>query len=149
MYIQRFPPRNVGLKNYPWIAQGIGSITIVPKDIVDFGGTKVDVGKDSGTGKWTWLTNHSVYINRNYSLTDASFRNEFLSLLPKEYRELKKFVTSPYCIVELTTYSGNPVEFRPESIRTAGINIDQYAHVAPPNPSLFSPFVTITQSPNL
>lgn len=139
----------LGLKNYPWIAQGIGSITIVPKDIVDFGGTKVDVGKDSGTGKWTWLTNHSVYINRNYSLTDASFRNEFLSLLPKEYRELKKFVTSPYCIVELTTYSGNPVEFRPESIRTAGINIDQYAHVAPPNPSLFltiRDYNTITES---
>lgn len=139
----------LGLKNYPWIAQGIGSITIVPKDIVDFGGTKVDVGKDTGTGKWTWLTNHSVYINRNYSLTDASFRNEFLSLLPKEYRELKKFVTSPYCIVELTTYSGNPVEFRPESIRTAGININQYAHVAPPNPSLFltiRDYNTITES---
>nr|DAS41641.1 MAG TPA: Major tail protein [Caudoviricetes sp.] len=139
----------LGLKNYPWIAQGIGSITIVPKDIVDFGGTKVDVGKDSGTGKWTWLTNHSVYINRNYSLTDASFRNEFLSLLPKEYQELKKFVTSPYCIVELTTYSGNPVEFRPESIRTAGININQYAHVAPPNPSLFltiRDYNTITES---
>lgn len=139
----------LGLKNYPWIAQGIGSITIVPKDIVDFGGTKVDVGKDGGTGKWTWLTNHSVYINRNYSLTDASFRNEFLSLLPKEYQELKKFVTSPYCIVELTTYSGNPVEFRPESIRTAGININQYAHVAPPNPSLFltiRDYNTITES---
>lgn len=139
----------LGLKNYPWIAQGIGSITIVPKDIVDLGGTKVDVGKDSGTGKWTWLTNHSVYINRNYSLTDASFRNEFLSLLPKEYQELKKFVTSPYCIVELTTYSGNPVEFRPESIRTAGININQYAHVAPPNPSLFltiRDYNTITES---
>lgn len=139
----------LGLKNYPWIAQGIGSITIVPKDIVDFGGTKVDVGKDSGTGKWTWLTNHSVYINRNYSLTDASFRNEFLSLLPREYQELKKFVTSPYCIVELTTYSGNPVEFRPESIRTAGININQYAHVAPPNPSLFltiRDYNTITES---
>lgn len=139
----------LGLKNYPWIAQGIGSITIVPKDIVDFGGTKVDVGKDTGTGKWTWLTNHSVYINRNYSLTDASFRNEFLSLLPKEYQELKKFVTSPYCIVELTTYSGNPVEFRPESIRTAGININQYAHVAPPNPSLFltiRDYNTITES---
>ncbi len=139
----------LGLKNYPWIAQGIGSITIVPKDIVDFGGTKVDVGKDSGTGKWTWLSNHSVYINRNYSLTDASFRNEFLSLLPKEYQELKKFVTSPYCIVELTTYSGNPVEFRPESIRTAGININQYAHVAPPNPSLFltiRDYNTITES---
>lgn len=139
----------LGLKNYPWIAQGIGSITIVPKDIVDFGGTKVDVGKDTGTGKWTWLTNHSVYINRNYSLTDASFRSEFLSLLPKEYQELKKFVTSPYCIVELTTYSGNPVEFRPESIRTAGININQYAHVAPPNPSLFltiRDYNTITES---
>lgn len=139
----------LGLKNYPWIAQGIGSITIVPKDIVDFGGTKVDVGKDTGTGKWTWLSNHSVYINRNYSLTDASFRNEFLSLLPKEYQELKKFVTSPYCIVELTTYSGNPVEFRPESIRTAGININQYAHVAPPNPSLFltiRDYNTITES---
>lgn len=139
-----------GLRYYPWVAQGIGSITIVPKDVVDLNaGDKVKVGEKTGQGTWTWLSDNSVYINRNYSLTDASFRNEFLSLLPKEYRELKKFVTSPYCIVELTTYSGNPVEFRPESIRTAGININQYAHVVPPNPSLFftiRDYNTITES---
>lgn len=139
-----------GLRYFPWIAQGIGSIIIAPKDIVDLNaGDKIKVGKDTGQGTWTWLSDDSVYINRNYSLTDASFRNEFLSLLPKEYRELKKFVTSPYCIVELTTYSGNPVEFRPESIRTAGINITQYAHVAPPNPSLLftiRDYNTITES---
>ena len=139
-----------GLRYYPWVAQGIGSITIVPKDVVDLNaGDKVKVGEKTGQGTWTWLSDNSVYINRNYSLTDASFRNEFLSLLPKEYQELKKFVTSPYCIVELTTYSGNPVEFRPESIRTAGININQYAHVVPPNPSLFftiRDYNTITES---
>lgn len=139
-----------GLRYYPWVAQGIGSITIVPKDVVDLNaGDKVKVGEKTGQGTWTWLSDNSVYINRNYSLTDASFRNEFLSLLPKEYRELKKFVTSPYCIVELTTYSGNPVEFRPESIRTAGININQYAHVVPPNPSLLftiRDYNTITES---
>lgn len=139
-----------GLRFVPWVVQGIGSITIAPKDIVDLNsGDKIKVGQGLEQGNWTHLDEHSVYINRNYSLTDASFRNEFLSLIPKEYRELKKFVTSPYCIVELTTYSGNPVEFRPESIRTAGININQYAHVAPPNPSLFltiRDYNTITES---
>lgn len=127
-----------GLRFAPWVAQGIGSITIMPKDTIDLNaGRKIKVGDGLEQGKWTEINDHSVYINRDYSLNDANFRNEFLSLLPKEYRELKKFVTSPYCIVELTTYSGNPVEFRPESIRTAGINIQQYSHVAPPNPSLF------------
>lgn len=139
-----------GLRFVPWVAQGIGSITIVPKDVVDLNaGNKVNVGQGAETGKWTYLSENSVYINRDYSLNDANFRNELLSLLPAEYRQLKKFVTSPYCIVELTTYAGNPVEFRPESIRTAGINIQQYVHIAPPNPSLFftiKDYNTITES---
>jgi hypothetical protein len=139
-----------GLQSYPWIVQGIGSITLVPKDVVDFGRTeKVAVGHGDAVANWSVIKDHHVYINRDYSLNDANFRDELLSLLPAEYRQLKKFITSPYCIVELTTYAGNPVEFRPESIRTAGIRIQQYAHIAPPNPSLFftiKDYNTITES---
>lgn len=139
-----------GLQSFPWIVQGIGSITLVPKDVIDFGrAEKVAVGHGDAVANWSIIKDHHVYINRDYSLNDANFRDELLSLLPAEYRQLKKFVTSPYCIVELTTYAGNPVEFRPESIRTAGINIQQYVHIAPPNPSLFftiKDYNTITES---
>ena len=139
-----------GLQSFPWIVQGIGSITLVPKDVIDFGrAEKVAVGHGDAVANWSVIKDHHVYINRDYSLNDANFRNELLSLLPAEYRQLKKFVTAPYCIVELTTYAGNPVEFRPESIRTAGINIRQYVHIAPPSPSLFftiKDYNTITES---
>ena len=135
---EEFRKGMTGLRYFPWVAQGIGSITIVPKDIVDLNaGDKIKVGKDTGQGTWTWLSNDSIYINRDYSLNDASFRDELLSFIPVEYRQLKKFLTAPYTIIELTSYTGNPVEFRPESIRTSGLRIQQYAHVAPPNPSLF------------
>ena len=139
-----------GLQSFPWIVQGIGSITLVPKDVIDFGrAEKVAVGHGDAVANWSVIKDHHVYINRDYSLNDANFRDELLSLLPAEYRQLKKFATAPYCIVELTTYAGNPVEFRPESIRTAGINIQQYVHIAPPSPSLFftiKDYNTITES---
>lgn len=139
----------IGLSKFPWIAQGIGSITIVPSDCVNGDGIKINVGDGSNTGKWDWVSVNDVYINRDYSLNDASFRDELLSLIPAEYRQFKKFLTAPYSIIELTSYAGNPVEFRPESIRTVGLQIRQYAHLVPPNPSLLftiKDYNTITES---
>lgn len=133
-----FKEAMTGLSQFPWITQGIGSITIVPRDVIDLrAGSAVDVGSDGNKGTWYIMNNSSVYITRDYSLNDANFRDELLSYLPEEYRQFRKFATAPYCILELTTYSGNPVEFRPESVKTEGLKIRQYSHIAPPNPSMF------------
>lgn len=126
------------LANYPWITQGIGSITIVPKNTIntnDLAGQST-IGDGGVKAVWGELGADSVNINTSYPVTQSSFREELIKLIPSEYRELKKFLTSPYLIVEMTSYTGNPLEFRPESIGSQGLEVQQYAHVVPPNPSL-------------
>ena len=126
------------LANYPWITQGIGSITIVPKNTIntsDLAGQST-IGDGGVKATWGELGTDSVNVNVSYPVTQSSFRDELLKLIPSEYRELKKFLTSPYLIVEMTSYTGNPLEFRPESIGSQGLEVQQYAHVVPPNPSL-------------
>lgn len=126
------------LASYPWITQGIGSITIVPKNTIninDLAGQST-IGDGGVKVVWGELGADSVNINTSYPVTQSSFRDELLKLIPSEYRELKKFLTSPYLIIEMTSYTGNPLEFRPESIGSQGLEVQQYAHVVPPNPSL-------------
>ena len=134
----QFKTGMTGLSSFPWVAQGIGSITFVPKNVINGKvGNKVKVGSGSNVADWVHIQRGEVNITLNLPLTQSSFRDEMLSLLPVAYRELRKFCTSPYMILELTTYTGNPIEFRPESVMTKGIGLQQYSHVAPPNPSLF------------
>lgn len=126
------------LANYPWIAQGIGSITIVPKNTINTNNLagQSTIGDGGVKAVWGELGADSVNINTSYPVTQTSFRDELLKLIPSEYRELKKFLTSPYLVVEMTSYTGNPLEFRPESIGSQDLEVQQYAHIVPPNPSL-------------
>ena len=134
----QFKQGMLGLSKFPWVAQGIGSITLIPKEVVDLNaGSPVPVGDGGNVGTWSIMNKSSIYITKDYSLNDANFRDELLQYVPEEYRQFKKFATAPYCILELTTYSGNPVEFRPESVKTPGLKIRQYSHIAPPNPAVF------------
>lgn len=134
----QFKTGMTGLSSFPWVVQGIGSITLVPKNVINGNvGNKINVGSGSNVAQWLHLQRGEVNIMLDLPLTQASFRDEMLSLLPVAYRELRKFCTSPYMILELTTYTGNPIEFRPESVMTKGIGLRQYSHVVPPNPSLF------------
>jgi hypothetical protein len=134
----QFKQGMLGLSKFPWVAQGIGSITLIPKEVVDLNaGSPVPVGDGGNVGTWSIMNKSSIYITKDYSLNDANFRDELLQYVPEEYRQFKKFATAPCCILELTTYSGNPVEFRPESVKTPGLKIRQYSHIAPPNPAVF------------
>ena len=135
---EEFKKGMTGLSQFPWVAQGIGSITFVPKNTIS-GSLKnrIEVGSGSNVATWFQLSRGEVNLRLDLPLTQSSFRDEMLSLVPVAYRELRKFCTSPYMLLELTTYTGNPIEFRPESVMTKGIGLQQYAHVVPPNPSLF------------
>lgn len=125
------------LTGYPWISQGIGSITLIPRGIIKK--TTNPVGFNGGA-IWRELTIDSVNTVKSYEIANLNFREELLSFIPEEYRQLKKFLTAPYCILELTSYTGNPVEGRPELLDSDTISVMQYAHVTPPNPSLFFAF---------
>lgn len=125
------------LSTYPWVTQGIGSIVVIPKDIVKRRGKAKTF---NGGGVWYNVSEGDVNVIKSYEICNLKFREELLSFIPEEYRQFKKFLTSPYCVLELTSYTGNPIEGRPELLDSDTISVIQYAHAAPPNPSLFFSF---------
>lgn len=123
------------LSNVPWINQGIASITLIPKNIINYG-TGDEIVKEWSGGKWYQLTKDSVKNRDMFWLTEENFRELIMKLVDPDFQELKKFITAPYTIFEFTTYAGNPLEVRPESIWSDKIGITMWAHVAPPNPQI-------------
>lgn len=122
------------LADYPWIAQGIGSITLIPKNTI---GKEYDKTVTLGNATWYHVSNPGVNNRAMFFLTEEDFRAKIMENLPDDFKELKKFTTSPYCVLELTTYTGNPLEVRPESIATGNIGITMWSHLAPPTPQIF------------
>ena len=45
-------------------------------------------------------------------------------------------MTYPYCVIELTTYTGTPIVLKPESLSGDGIDVAQYVHISPPSPRI-------------
>lgn len=57
------------------------------------------------------------------------------------YGNLKKFLTSPYMWVEMTSYTGTPLMLRPECWQDANMRIAEIPHLAPPSPRInFLPY---------
>ena len=134
--VKEFIHGMLSLSNMPWITQGLGSVTLMPKGIIKRNGNTVNFNGS------LWYSVDSDSVNRviEHQICNLDFREEMQSFIPEEYRHLKKFLTAPYCILELTTYTGNPIEARPELLDSADIRVIQYAHAAPPNPTLFYTF---------
>lgn len=123
----------LSLSAMPWITQGIGSVTLIPKGTVKRSGSV----KSLNGAMWYEVGLNDVNTVIEHQICNLDFREEMQSFIPEEYRHLKKFLTAPYCVLELTTYSGNPVEARPELVDSRDIRVIQYTHVSPPNPTLF------------
>lgn len=108
----------------PWVTQGIISITVIPNGF-ELQGTPVDLSGISAT-KMT-----SGDIGHRYSVLENNWRDN-ISL--GRYANLKKFLTFPYTVVEVTTYNGTPIVLKPESWQTPHIELHSLGHFAPPNP---------------
>lgn len=130
----QFDKMTTELKNYPWIAQGIISITACPPipgkrtDVAMFGNPAI-VGAQMEGNRIPHMQ-HEVYTN---------FRDGFR--IHPRYVFLKKFLTYPYTLVEMTTYSGNPIILKPECINYPHVSAIKMMHVGPPSPRIsFYPF---------
>lgn len=123
----------LSLSAMPWITQGIGSVTLIPKGTVKRTGSP----KSLNGALWYEVRQGDVNTTLEHQICNLDFREEMRSFIPEEFRHLKKFLTAPYCVLELTTYSGNPIEARPELLDSWDIRVIQYTHVSPPNPTLF------------
>lgn len=119
------------LSSYPWISQGIGSVYLVPKGL--FGDESV---RTVSLGSAIWRTPKAINNRKTFYMTHENFREVCMRLLSPDFSELKKFMTSPYSILEFTTYTGNPLEVAPEAIDSEKIGATMWAHIAPPNPQI-------------
>lgn len=61
--------------------------------------------------------------------------------LPTRYAHLKKFLTYPYCVLEMTAYTGTPLVLKPECWNDNDGRVVILPFFAPPNPRLmFYPY---------
>lgn len=106
------------MRSYPWIAQGIISITAVPK-VTRYYPSFAYPNANSTSGrsmiKGVPASYHnpiSYYLERG---DEEKFRDVLRQNLPDRYKKLDKLLTYPYSVVELTTSTGTPLELRPEN----------------------------------
>lgn len=104
----------------PWIAQGIMSINAIPGGLI-----KADVIKeqpysftDTGNVKVAGKVSQIEMLTPNVRdvIVEYDIRGKLNEYMGARYKNLKKFLTAPYSMVEVTTYTGAPLMLRPECI---------------------------------
>jgi hypothetical protein len=117
----------------PWITQSIISITLIPNM------TRYDSEYDYGDNLST-VPGVKFYAagrngpNKKVTKNLTAWReNDFIgNILGPAYAKLKKFLTYPYMIVELTTFSGSPLVIKPEAWQDADATVTEFAAFMPP-----------------
>ena len=114
----------------PWITQGIISIMAIPH-----------------AGEYQIPTEPVVVINgvNIFKVADGSLTNRATQLkydwrdtlpLPERYSNLDKFKVYPYCVLEMTSYTGTPLMLKPESWSDPHATVVEVPHFAQPGPRL-------------
>ena len=121
----------------PWVTQGIVSITAVP-DIYD------DLAGEPGNQVITAFGANLLYVGAgaaNSYIQKVSDDWRAKIPLPSRYSHLKKFKVYPYAVLEMTSYTGNPVVLKPECLAMDDLYVGVGMHLAPPNSRIaFYPF---------
>lgn len=117
----------------PWVTAGIVSVTLLPdwRRYDAFGG-----GGWTGSAKDPVTKARSGYIApkvRRDLFKNWRTSTEILNYLPARYRHLKKFLTSPYCMMELTYNAGSAVVLKPEVWNSRDASIVELISIIPPN----------------
>jgi hypothetical protein len=124
--ISSFETWLTSMSGSPWVTQGIISITIIPP-ISRYG----IIGWADGNAP-TPVPSY-VWLPRSYAmLTDWRANTDILNYIPERYQGLKKLFTSPYMMIELTTFTGTPVLLKPESWNNPDAMLIE--HISPTQP---------------
>lgn len=125
-------------KDKPWITQCIVSVTLIPRVkryIPGFVYSDTDVEGNPGMSfapafAFPTLT-HKLAVN---------WREAFKANIPLRYRHLEKFLTYPYCVIEMTTWNATPMILKPEMWADADATITESVSIVPPAQRIaFSP----------
>lgn len=116
------------MRDYPWITQGIISITTVPK-LTRYDPDFVYAAFGEPKSINVWKTK-SLYTKMFEAWRDSL---EIANAIPEKYRHLKKLWTFPYMGIELTTWSATPVSLKPESWQNPDAALLERLTLLPPN----------------
>lgn len=118
----------------PWVTGAIVSITLVP-DIRRWADTGIGWGgaKDPVTRARKGYNPATVRRDMFKSWRKSA---DILNYIPARYRHLKKFLTSPYCMIEMSFNAGSAVVLKPESWNSEHASIVEMANVIPPDQRL-------------
>lgn len=116
------------VSEYPWVSQGIVSIYMVPRLDDDFIESsmyrvKTILGKNVGTGTPYQTLNvygSNVAMKSTLRYKDMTFGSNFRNLfnIPERYRNLKKLLCYPYCVIECSCLNGTVITYRPEDVQS-------------------------------
>lgn len=112
------------MQEYPWITQGIVSVTVVPL-VERYGNSMVSGDGPVETSIVTTNRKHKFFPKWRES-------DEIRNAIDERYRDLHKFKTSPYMIIEATTWTATPVVLKPESWKNADADFLERANYMPP-----------------
>jgi len=122
----------------PWITQGIVSITLLPAyeriNGGSFPGTKHPLTRSYDASK--------LYGSRTRKDLFKNWRNSanVLNYIPERYRRFKKFLTAPYCMIELTANAGSAIVLSPEAWNSEHASVmEMYAFLPPAQRAAFIP----------
>ena len=122
------------ISRIPWQAQGIIAIYALPG--ITQGWFSEDEWKQVTIGKVAAYRATFSYIDTTATKGVASivvdnFRNLFR--IPERYHNLRKFLTFPYCCLEVTLYNGSTLILRPELVGSDTLTIWRLTNFAPPS----------------
>ena len=117
------------VSEYPWVSQGIVAIYMVPRLDDDFVESsmyrvKTILGQEVGTGSGSYeklnVYGASVAMKSTLRYKDMTFGNNFRTLfnIPERYRNLKKLLCYPYCVIECSCLNGTVITYRPEDVQS-------------------------------
>lgn len=121
------------LSTRPWISQAIISITAVPEiDIYSVPVEDVIIYADETPINARRPIQSAAPPNVKVKHTMKSdWRDTALNALPVRYRGLKKLLTFPYMVLELTSQTGTPLMLKPESWNDADAQVVETVSYSP------------------
>lgn len=114
---------------YPWMTAGIMSITLVP-DLAKLGYTFSAPDPDTGASQLTGAGPATArYLFPNWRTS-----TDITGYIPARYSNvMAKFLTSPYCMIELTANAGNAIVLKPELWNSESAQVIETSSFLPPN----------------
>lgn len=111
------------IRNYPWVAKGIISVTAFPKALLTDGPS---VDKDGVTLYFLGTTPDKGFYREIDDVWERLSKS-----IPYRYRNLHKLLCYPYSVIELNAYNGSPVLLKPELLNTDTLRLRNISCAVP------------------